>query len=491
MAYRHGVYTSEVPTGIRPPARVNSAMPVVFGTAPIHLSDDPYAVTNKPQLCFTNAEAVRALGMSTRPEIWNSYTLPQVIFSQFQLFAVSPIVFVNVLDPKIHNVQVTGETITLNGTLAVLKVEGVLLDTISVSNRESLQYTSEVNYSVSFNRDGHVVINALDGIAENSELVISYTRLAPEQVDIFDIIGGYNSRTGKNEGLEILNDIFPHFRLVPGQLLAPGFSDNPIVAAVMETRAGNINGTFACIALCDMPTMIENSQGELVHHRFTDIPNWKNQNNYVFTRQINLYPKLGLGGLHFYYSTQMAGLIGLTDSQNSNTPYVSPSNQNLNMNALVYADGEEIVLNTEQANFLNGQGIVTAINFVNGWTAWGNRTGAFPGNNDPKDAFIPIRRMFDWIANTLVLTYWQDVSSPITRRFIDRIVDSVNIWLNGLASREFILGGRIEFIGEYNPMTDLMDGIVRFKISITPPGPAREIEFIKEYDPEYLNTLFG
>lgn len=373
----------------------------------------------------------------------------------------------------------------------VLKVEGVLLDTVSMTTADGKELANDENYIIAFDRNGHPQINAVSGIAENAELIINYTKLAPDQVDIFDIIGGYNAVTGRNEGLELVNDIFPLFRLVPGQLLAPGFSSNSIVAAVMETRAGNINGHFKCITLCDMPTMIENAQGELATHRFTDVPRYKKLNNFVSTRQLNLYPMLDLGGLHFYYSTQMAGLIGRTDADNSQTPYRSPSNRNLNINGLIYENGEEILLNNDQANFLNGQGIIAAINFANGWVAWGNRTGAFPGTTDPKDAFISIRRMFDWISNTLVLTYWSDVSSPITRRFIDMVVDSVNIWLNGLAAREFILGGRIEFIGEYNPITDLMDGIVRFKIYVTPPGPAREIEFILEYDPEYLNGLFG
>lgn len=36
-----------------------------------------------------------------------------------------------------------------------------------------------------------------------------------------------------------------------------------------------------------------------------------------------------------------------------------------------------------------------------------------------------------------------------------------------------------------------MDGIVRWHIYLTPPSPARELEFTLEYDPDYLNTLFA
>ena len=157
----------------------------------------------------------------------------------------------------------------------------------------------------------------------------------------------------------------------------------------------------------------------------------------------------------------------------------------------VLKNGKEVWLAPDQAAYLNGEGIVTALNFIGGWKAWGNRTSIYPSVTDPKDAFIPLRRMFNWIGNTLTLTFWQKVDFPVNRRLVETILDSANIWLNGLSARQFILGGRIEFREDENPTTDLMDGIIRFHVYVTPPTPAREIDFILEYDPEYLKTLFG
>ncbi|MEW5725968.1 MAG: phage tail sheath C-terminal domain-containing protein, partial [Thermodesulfobacteriota bacterium] len=152
---------------------------------------------------------------------------------------------------------------------------------------------------------------------------------------------------------------------------------------------------------------------------------------------------------------------------------------------------QEVWLGPDQAAYLNGQGLVTALNFVGGWKLWGNRTGAYPANTDPKDAFISNRRMFNWIANTIILTAWQRVDYPINRRLVQTIVESLNDWLNGLASRGAILGGRVEFLEEENPSTDLADGVIRFHVYVTPPSPAREINFTVEYDPSYLQTLFA
>ena len=82
------------------------------------------------------------------------------------------------------------------------------------------------------------------------------------------------------------------------------------------------------------------------------------------------------------------------------------------------------------------------------------------------------------------------LDAPLNRRQIDVVVDSANIWLNGLAAQQVILGGRVEFLESENSTVDLMDGKARFHVYITPPSPNREIDFILEYDPAYLSTLF-
>ena len=39
-------------------------------------------------------------------------------------------------------------------------------------------------------------------------------------------------------------------------------------------------------------------------------------------------------------------------------------------------------------------------------------------------------------------------------------------------------------------MIEIMDGISRFHVYITPPSLNREIDYILEYDASYLSTLF-
>ena len=251
----------------------------------------------------------------------------------------------------------------------------------------------------------------------------------------------------------------------------------------MATATKDINGVFSAICLVDIPTSTVT--------KYSDINAWKNENNVTDPHQIACWPMVALDGVVFSQSTQLAGLLGSVDGDNDDVPYVSPSNKNYQMNAAVLESGKEVWLGLDEANIVNGVGVVTALCFKGGWKCWGNRTAAYPTNTDVKDAFIPVRRMFSWIGNTFVETFWQRVDYPLNRRQVDTIVDSANVWLNGLAAKQYILGGKVEFLESDNTTTDLMDGKARFHVTVTPPSPNREISFVLEYDPDNLQALFS
>lgn len=486
MVYRHGVFVSEVPTSIVPPVQSEASLPVVFGTAPINMAEDPAAMVNRPVLAFTYAEAVEALGFAPADSNGDfAFTLSEFVRSQFALFAAAPVVLVNVLDPATHKGSEADQSIPVVDGRATLRVGALKASVVVKSNDGTTEYDEGVDYELTFSAEGGVIVNAIDGgqMPTSGNVQVSYDYLDPSLVDANDIIGGIDPNTGKATGLELLNEVFPRFRMVPAQVLAPGFSKDPTVAAVMNAKALNINAHFRAISLVDIPT------DEVT--KYSDAPAWKNDNNIVDPQQVACWPMVKFGDEKHHLSTQLAGVICRTDAAHDGVPYKSPSNENLQAQGTILEDGTEIFLGPDSAGYLNGEGIVTGFNFIGGWKAWGNRTAAYPGNSDPKDAFIPVRRMMNWIGNTLILTFWQKVDNPTDRRQIDTVIDSSNLWLNGLASRGYLLGGRVEFLEDENPITDLMDGISRFHVYVTPPSPNREIDFILEYDPSYLAGLFG
>ena len=270
--------------------------------------------------------------------------------------------------------------------------------------------------------------------------------------------------------------------IVPDLICAPGHSQASTVAAVMATKAGGINGMFRAKALID----IDSGSGGATS--YTAAISGKGAGNFVDVDEVVCWPMLKLGNYKFHMSTQLAGLIAQVDAGNGGCPYESPSNKNFQCDAMVLEDGTEVNLTLAQANILNDNGIVTALNFMGGWCAWGNYTACYPSNTDVKDYFIPVSRMFGWVGNTLIQTFWSKLDKPMNRRLIDTIMDTANIWLNGLVGSGYLLGARAEMGDSENPLTDLMAGIIKIHIYMTPPSPAQEIDFILEYDTSYVTS---
>lgn len=481
MSFRHGVSVGESATSVSSPLEATAGLPIVFGTAPVNLSQAEEVPVNKPVLAYSFAEAVAAMGYS---DDWEKFTLCEFMDSHFRQFGLSPVVLINVLDPAIHKTIVPASVVNLVDRQAILNVEGILINSIVIKSEDGeTTYIKDADYAVGFNNKGYVIISAKSTIPTNAtKLSIEYTKLDAAAVDKDDIIGGVEV-DGSLTGLELIQQVFPKFGMVPGLILAPGYSEDPEVASVMTAKAGNINSVFKALALTDLPT-------DSVH-QYADVPQWKNQNNYTSLRQVPAWPMVKLGEKRYHFSTQLAGVIGATDAANNGVPYASPSNKLLKANGLELKDGTEVFLGIDQANYLNSQGVVTGLNFLGGLKAWGNYTGAYPSVTDPKDSFIPIRRMFDWIGNSIVLTYWQKVDDPMNKRLTDSIVDSINIWINGLTAGGYLLGGRVEFRDEDNTTASLMAGKVSFRLFITPPSPAQEISVTLEYDVQYLTTLLA
>ena len=304
-----------------------------------------------------------------------------------------------------------------------------------------------------------------------------------------DIIGGYSVTTHKTTGLELIDDVFPKYTLAPDIIVCPNWSHDNEVAAVMSAKAENINGVFEAEALIELPS----TEGDGATW-YTDVPALKKRMNIFNVNQLCCWPKVKLGDRVFDYTVQLAGSMSKTDNSGEfgdGTPCESASNKVLRADSMVLANGEEVRLDVPKANYLNDNGIITCVNFYNGFVSWGNYTSAFPANTDPVDYFYSINRMFKYIAKTVILTSWNDVDRRITRRLLDAIMQGVNYWLNSLTAEEKILGGRVEMLESENALTNLMAGRVKFHIYVTPPSPLQQLNWVMEYDLSYLQVLLS
>lgn len=474
MAFTHGVYTQELPTPVYAVREVDSALPFVVGTAPVHnLAADADVPVNEAKLIFNYEQYVNAFGAVGDNESEEDFTLSEFARIFFTLYNMSPVIFVNVLDPESHTTSIMDESHTFENDEIQLS-GGEVRGSVVITNTDgTTTYEEGTDYEIDYQTD---VITRLDSgaIAAGEQVNLSYDKIDPSAVLPEDIVGGVDGITGERTGLELIETVFPEFGKVVGLVLAPGYSYQPTVATAMIAKAELINQHFRAMAYIDVDPANTTS---------TDAVGFKQ--DYSSPYAVFFWPKgMASGSKEEWLSSHAAGLTAKTDFNNSGVPFESPSNKTLRL------VGPKVVLPLQECNYLNEQGIVTMQRMMTGWKLWGNRTSAFPGITDIKDAFIPCRRMANFIENNLIVNTWQKVDNPMNKRLIESVTDTTNIWLNGYVGRDMLLGARVGFLEQENPETDLANGIIRIHIWYLAPPPAETIEFVLEVDTGYFSNLF-
>lgn len=483
MSYQHGISIDEKSTAVKTPVKSLSAIQVIIGTAPINMGDK--SAVNKPVLINSYDEAVATFGYS---DDWENFTLCQAIDACFKQIGVTPIVLINVLDPAVHKASMAAQAVTIVNGAAKIDVEGVLLDDTFIvkdGTAGTTTYVKNTDYMVAFDEDGKPLITVLkDGSvpANATSLKVDFTKLDPSKITSADIIGGYAEATNTYKGIECITQVYPKLGVVPGMILAPGWSQKPEVTAVLAVKSIKINGCFNAQSIVDADCSTVKV--------YSDVPKWKSDNGYTDKRQIVMWPKVKIGSKIYWYSAIMAALIAYTDAQNNNVPYKSPSNKKISISSTVLADGSETFLDIVQANYLNGNGIVTAIN-MNGWRTWGNNTAAYPDDTDPKDRWIAVRRIFDWWGNNFIIDFFDRVDDPTNYRLIESVVDEENIKANGYQAAGQIAGAKITFSQSDNPIENILDGKIKFGQSIGAFTPAEIIENVLEFDPNLVQKALS
>jgi uncharacterized protein len=494
VAYQHGIYITEKPTELLPPVQVDSAIPFVVGTAPVYLSDAFRTATPSekrrfigvPLLINNASEAAALLGYRSGlpQEMLAKFSLLEFLEVYLELYRMSPCILVNVFDPDASTSTGKFDTKTVSGKK--FEFNRILLDdkylwAVSLTIPGGGEVIEGIDYLVDYDRGTITRVVFADTskqkITEDTPVEISYklikkdATLATEE----DIIGD----STKNTGLTAIEEVYPRFRVIPSLVLAPGYAQKVRVSTAMLAASSSINGHFRAVPIVDLPEGTE----------FTDLATAKKAAN-LSDSYLICWPKTVLGGREHWMSSHAAGLIASVDATSGGIPYRSPSNVQMQI-AGVRAGAKEIWLDTQRAAYVNSLGMVTALNFTGGWKLWGSRLGCYPAVTDPKDSFLPIRRMMSWIKSSLVLLFWSELDYPISKRSIATVLNSANLFLTNLRGRQAILDGRVEFLDSENPTTSVMDGHLCFHLWVTPPSPAESIEFVIEYDPSAIKTLFS
>ena len=471
MAVTHGINTSKKATSVSVPVTVASGVHFVVGTAPVQMVGGK---VNEVVMLNSYEEAVQLLGYS---DDWQKYSLCMEVYSAFMLYKIAPVFVVNILDPAKHRTEEKAVTCTPVENRVELPLE-VIADSVKVESK-----TRGEDFEVFYTDTACIVEFTTD---TTGEVKVSSMSVDPSQVTKRDVIGGHDVTTHAITGLELIDSTFPKYTIAPDLIVCPNWSHDPEVAAVMSAKGENINGVFPAMAMIDLAST--DNDGATY---YTDAPALKKRNNFSKTNQIVCWPKVALSEKIFDFSVQLAGSMTATDNNGDlggGTPCESASNKSLQADSTVLANGKEVTLDVQQGNYLNDNGIVTGLNFYNGFVSWGNYTACFPANTDPVDYFYCINRMFRWVAKTVVLSHWNYVDRSMKRRLLDAILQGVNNWLNGLTAEEKILGGRVEMLESENPLTALMAGRAKFHVYLAPPAPLQQMDWVLEYDTSYLTA---
>jgi len=513
MAKKHGVFIYEEGTALTVPQESSSGLQVIVGTAPVNMVDDPASKVNVPILANSAAEAMQELGFS---QDFEKYTLCASMYATANLYQISPVVYINVLDPAKHKKALATTTVAVEDMQATVKQTGILKAGLSVtmaltaaagaaegstsgdgadldgeeggiiapsaavSNNTDL--VEGTDYTLSFDSDGYLVITliATGAAAEATGLVVSGYQLDPSAVTKNDIIGAVDVSTGKETGMEVIRQVYPKLNMVPGILLAPYWSKVPEVGIALSAKAANINGVFKAMAFVDVPSDAAGAK------KYTDVKTVKETCGFTSEFCVPCWPCVQVGEIIFPYSVVAAARTAYMDATNEDVPSRSPSNISLAITGACLEDGTEVMLDQDQATTVGEYGVMTAVN-INGFKMWGNHTGCYPGASDAKDIWISVRRMFNWQGNTFILTYFDRVDDPMNNKLIENIVDSENIRCAAYAPEHWA-GASIEYLESDNPETDILAGRITFRQHIAPYTPAETINNILNYDTGMLKT---
>lgn len=474
MAYKHGIYVSEVPSSVRAAVKSDAGIQAIIGTAPVNLLKDPYHAANIPMLFYTMAEAQNAIGYSTD---FKAYTICGSLSASFEIANVSPVIVINVLDPNKaeHTDDVPENVVQVNDGTARLDTIGLLLDKLVVK-ADDVTLESGTDYTAAFNDDGTVTLVVLPDSkgAGKTQLTVSGKRIAPEKVKGKDVIGGV-SVDGKETGMEVLRQVFPKLGVVPGSLVAPWFSKDPTCAAIMQAKTSMLNGIWRLFCWVDLDSSSTGAQ------KYTDVLTQKTAQALTSPNCAAVWGCPKVGEVLYSPSSFAAAYIARQDAENDGIPMPPMSNIAVSATAICTEDGEEIYLDLDQANYVNSVGIVTFLNF-NGFRLWGNNTVAYPSNTDPKDRYISARRFMSYDDNNFILTNFGNVDMRANPRLREAVIEQQNTIGASYVSSQICARYEMAYLESENTEQTLADGKLYFHKYVATYLPAEAIEEVVEFD---------
>lgn len=316
---------------------------------------------------------------------------------------------------------------------------------------------------------------ALTGIFEQTGAAVVVIRVAEgddEKETLANVLNTNLDNQSHYQGLKALYDANSLAKVTPRLLIAPGFSHQHEVATSLISIAERLRA----VVIIDGPN---SSDSEAISYR----QKFGSSRVYLVEPWVKVYNANTNQSEAQPTSARVAGLIAKIDAEQGF--WFSPSNREI-LGITGTARPIDFVLGdvNARANLLNEKEVTTIIQ-QNGYRLWGNRTCS----NDPKWAFLSVRRTADMINDALLENHLWAIDRNITKTYLEDVTEGVNSYLRNLMQQGAILGGQCWADPELNTAAQLQDGKVTFDFDFTPPTPAEHITFRSHLVNDYFDTV--
>ena len=487
--FLHGVEIVEIDAGSRPITVARSSVIGVVGTAPDANSAQAATTIGEgnASLCFTAVKSGEA-GNSIRIEI----TAAEAASSPLAVAVDGATVVITLATdgsskPKSTAAEIVALCNKTTGFADLLTVETAEDGKGGVTEVGSYNLENGADESVPLNTPFLIAGSraeaaklgkrgtlpaAIDGIFDQigtTTVVVRVPEGANDTDTLANVTGGTDAN-GHPLGIQCLLASESVLGVSPKILIAPGFTHNEALLTEMVPIAERMRS----IVVAEGPNSTDQAAIDYRDKIGSDRVYLVDPGVKVFDTELKTEVTQS-------NSARVAGVIARTDDEIGF--WASPSNKPINgivgtARPIDFTLGDA----NARANLLNEHCITTIIN-KQGYRLWGNRSCS----DDPKWAFLCVRRTADIIADSLQAAHMWAVDAATGNRFIEAVTASVNAFLRDLTARGAILGGECWANDELNTPDQLKQGHITFDFDFTPTYPAERITFRSTLTDIYFN----
>ena len=462
MAYRHGVYVSEIQTSVQAAPPVDSALPFVIGSAP---------VVKGPVLVSSWLQFRELFGADDVDPDSRDYTLCAHAYYWFVLAGRGECIMQSVASPA-----ASGAVVDAIASIHTLyerfgRVASILCAPCASEDAAVAAAMVAAVANIGGRFKGIALLDVPAGYADPEEsidaadLSTHKPSTSPFACLCWPYAGVGEYRFAASSVLcAAINATDGTFGGLP--YVSPSNKPIPITGAYHVADTGLTRSFTGCKAgLIGSLYYVEDSEGHKVTFGFDEED---------ATARVPGYPSvrvtLDRTGGTTYWRINDADVSLLPSSFPFEVSYTGPAE------APVYMTREDVNA------YLGAFGLVGLRNTAAGWVEWGDNTAAYPGNTDVKDYMIPVRRMFSHVGNQFQIFADGRIDMPLKMRQLEGVVKAFNQVLSGWVGFGALNAASVELDSERNTSESLLSGTVYLRIKIAPPPPMVVIEGVIEYD---------